>query len=114
MSEKNSNKNRIIIPHGLLALAVFAFYWLSDAGPGPAVSGIDGEAGSGKRRPGIYYGPPESVAVLPFDTGALAPEWTFLGNAVPAVLLRQLGALEEPQITAIASALFFQEERNLL
>lgn len=111
MRKKLSNKNSIIIPLGLLALSIFAFFWLMVAGPELAPGEIEGKDGASSRQPGIYYGPPESIAVLPFDTVALDPEWAFLGSAVPAVLLRQLSALEEPQVSAIASALFFQEER---
>ena len=111
MSAEKISKYRTIGILLFVALLVSAGYLMYSGGSGRALIESSHSEATGSGRPVVFYGPPGSLAVLPFQTVDLPSEDAFLGIAVPAVLLRQLGSREAPQVTAGTSSFFFLNER---
>jgi TolB-like protein len=89
------------------ALVLFAWHWY------PALTGNPPEPSAGAERltrNQIYFGPPNSVAVLPFKSGSVTPEQTFWSAGFSSELYRLLIRTQGLQVTSSNSSFYFQDQ----
>ena len=124
----NSSKQSGILRHGMarsvfglllaLALALFLAWMFRDR-----ISLTAGLSDASYEGPGagyptqIYYGPANSIAVLPFENtnaGGVANDESFLAAGFSETLINQLVKNPKLQVTAASSALYFKGRQGSL
>jgi TolB-like protein/Tfp pilus assembly protein PilF len=109
MMGPTTRRSRIFAPLALLVLAALAWVaWNHFPGSSPAPAGRPAAAGVGGRHE-VFYGPPNSLAVLPFQSAAEATEDAVLGEGLAAGLLDRLAAEPGLRVTARSSSFFFRD-----
>ena len=109
MMGPTTRRSRIFAPLALLVLAALAWVaWNHFPGSSPAPAERPAAAGVGGRHE-VYYGPPNSLAVLPFEYAAEATEDAVLGEGLAAGILDHLVAEPGLHVTARSSSFFFRD-----
>ena len=101
---------QVTIPLAVVTAGALVFFALGRLGLTPAVSesGPPVAPRSGPAGSLVYFGPPNSVAVLPFRPGEAADDQAPEAFGLAAAVIRSLGRLPGLQVTARTSSFFFQ------
>lgn len=109
MRGTGTRPSRILAPVALVVLAALAWVaWDHFPGSSPAPAGRPAAAGVGARHE-VFYGPPNSLAVLPFENATEATEDAALSEGLAAGILDHLVAEPGLQVTARSSSFFFRD-----
>ena len=109
MTRKRARRSRALAPLALLAFAAVVWLaWHQFGGGSPTFPELPVPASTAPR-PEVYYGPPNSLAVMPFGTAAEAAGDPVMGEGLATGILDHLIAEPALQVTARSSAFFFRD-----
>lgn len=110
MKQSDSIKNRYLAPLLVLLLALFAWFAWHQITDNSINMADSGSLGGDSSRRNIYYGPRNSVAVLPFSNLSGLAGQEALAEGFAAELLKLLIRDSRLQVTARTSSFFFRDE----
>jgi len=110
MKQREVNNNKYLAPMIALILALFLWLFWDSFRSGSINMSENTSRNETFSRQKIYYGPRNSIAVLPFRSGSAAEDQLVLSEGFSADLLKLLTRVEELQVTARTSSFFFRDE----
>lgn len=109
MKQREVNKNKYLAPMIALILALLLWFFWDSFRTGSINISEDTSRNKTFSRQHIYYGPRNSIAVLPFRNKSGVEDQSALSDGFSAELLKLLTCVTDLQVTARTSSFFFRD-----
>ena len=109
MNQARTSRSRIAVSLAVVALLALAWWGWSRFPPGAPGPGGEPVPAGGDVLQEVYYGPPGSLAVLPFTGAGAGADGTVLSEGLASTILDLLVADARLQVTARSSSFFFRD-----
>lgn len=110
MKQREVNKNRYLAPMIAVILALLLWFFWESFHSGSINMSENTSRNETFSRQKIYFGPSNSIAVLPFSSGYAEVDQAVLSDGFSTELLKLFTRVDNLQVTARTSSFFFRDE----